>query len=80
MRGTRADLHKNGLKWFRNSFLTSDFEHGADWNKTQKVSSHFLPLSAKLSAQKRRIVFSGIYAGENGIKIVLGKLFSEFFA
>jgi hypothetical protein len=64
MRGTRADLHQNALKWFRNSFLTSDFEHGADLNKTQKLSSRFLPLSAKISVQKRRIVFSDFYAGK----------------
>ena len=63
MRGTRADLYQNGLKRFRNSFLTSDFEHGADWNKTRKVSSRFVLLSDKFSAQKRRIAFSGIYAG-----------------
>ena len=62
MRGTRADLHQNALKWFRNLFLTSDFEHGADLNKTQKLSSRFLPLSAKLSVQKRRMTFSVIYA------------------
>jgi len=75
--GTRADLYKNGHKRFRNVFLTSDFEHGADWDKTRKVSSPFLPLSAKCSAQKRRIVFSGIYAGKNGIKAVAEKVFSE---
>ena len=79
MRGTRADLHQNGLKWFRNSFLTSVFEHGADLDKTQKVSSRFLPLSAKFSAQKRRMAFPGIYAAKNRIKAVAGNLFSEFF-
>ena len=79
MRGTRADLHQNGLKWFRNSFLTSVFEHGADLDKTQKVSSRFLPLSAKLYVQKRRMAFSGIYAGKNGIKAVVGKVFSMYF-
>ena len=78
MRGTRADLHQNALKWFRNSFLTSDFEHGADWNKTRKVSSRFLPKRAKISAQKRRMAFSGFYAGKNWINAVAGKLFSEF--
>ena len=78
MRGTRADLHQNGHKRFRNVFLTSAFEHGADWNKTRKVSSRFLPLSAKFSAQKRRMAFSGFYAGKNWINAVAGKLFSEF--
>ena len=78
MRGTRADLHQNALKWFRNLFLTSDFEHGADLNKTQKLSSRFLPLSAKISVQKQRIVFSDFYAGKNWINAVAGKLFSEF--
>ena len=76
--GTRADLHKNGHKRFRNVFLTSVFEHGADEDKTRKVSSRFLPLSAKFSAQKRRIAFSGIYAGENVIKVMAGNLSSEF--
>ena len=78
MRGTRADLHQNALKWFRNLFLTSDFEHGADWNKTRKVSSPFLPQPAKISVQKRRMDFSGFYAGKNWINAVAGKLFSEF--
>ena len=78
MRGTRADLHQNALKWFRNLFLTSDFEHGADWNKTRKVSSRFLPLSAKLSAQKTENGFFGLLCGEKLDKAVVGKLFSEF--
>ena len=78
MRGTRADLHQNGLKRFRNVFLTSDFLHGADLNKTQKLSSRFLPKRAKISAQKRRMAFSGFYAGKNWINAVAGKLFSEF--
>ncbi len=78
MRGTRADLHQNALKWFRNLFLTSDFEHGADWNKTRKVSSRFLPLSAKLSVQKRRMPFSDFYEAGIGVKPLPGKLFSMF--
>ena len=73
-----SDLHKNGHKRFRNVFLTSDFEHGADWDKTRKVSSPFLPLSAKCSAQKRRIAFSGIYAAKTRMKAVAEKVFSEF--
>ena len=76
--GTRADLYQNGHKRFRNVFLTSDFEHGADWDKTRKVSSRFLPLSAKLSVQKRRIVYSGIYAGKNEVETEPGNLSSVF--
>jgi len=60
--GTRADLHQNGHKQFRNVFQNWDFQSGSDWDKTQKVSTSFLPQPAKISAQKRRIVFSGIYA------------------
>ena len=78
MRGTRADLHQNGHKRFRNVFLTSDFEHGADWDKTRKVSSPFLPQSAKISAQKRRMPFSDFYEAGIGVKSLAGKLFSMF--
>jgi len=42
------------------------------------VSSPFLPLSAKLSDQKRRIAFSGICAGKNEVETEAGKLSSEF--
>ena len=78
--GTRADLYKNGHKRFRNVFLTSVFEHGADLDKTRKVSSLFLPQSAQFSAQKRKMDFSDFYAGKNGIKAVAGKLFRSFLA
>jgi hypothetical protein len=74
--GTRAVLHKNGHKRIRNVFQNWDFQSGSDWDKTRKVSSRFLPLSAKFSAQKRRIAFSGIYAAKNGIKAVVEKLSS----
>ena len=78
MSGTRADLHQNGHKRFRNVFQKWDFQSGSDVNKTRKVSTPFLPQPAKFSAQKRRIAFSGFYAGKNGINVMARKLFSEF--
>ena len=42
------------------------------------MSSPFLPLSAKLSAQKTENGFFGLLCGEKLDKAVVGKLFSEF--
>ena len=76
--GTRAVLHKNGHKRFRNVFQKWDFQSGSDVNKTRKVSSRFLPLSAKLSTQKQRIALFGHLCGKNEVETESGNLSSEF--
>ena len=82
MSGTRADLHKNGHKRFRNVFQKWDFQSGSDVNKTRKVSSRFLPRPEKFSAQKRRMAFFGKMTEKwdpKSIWMPLLRFFLDFF-